>query len=147
MASKRRRLIWLCGVAISATVAAGWIGAWVARDRQLDCREYGDSRAGEICRALTANMEYEWFGHAIIAPGYRVTFETARLVYCELKIAPADLPVLGELLQAEDWRLQNGADFLIRLATGHDRHGTPEAEVSIFNPSHPEYILKEGCGG
>ncbi len=92
-------------------------------------------------------MEFDWLGHAIISPGFKVTFETTTRTYCELKITAADLGGLQELLEAEDWRLQNGADFLIRLATGRNRHGDAEDENSIFNPDNPHYVLKDGCSG
>jgi hypothetical protein len=90
-------------------------------------------------------MQFEWLGHAIIAPGYKVTFETVRRVYCEQEVSTDDLPALGQLMNAADWRIRNGGDFLIRLVTGHDPYGTPEPETSIFNPGNASYLLKDGC--
>jgi len=129
-----------------AVLLAGWIVLSLNQDRRLGCENQSGERAIEICRHLEATMRFGWLGHAIISPGYRVTFEGVREVYCALQVGPDDLPALQSLLGADDWRLQDGADFLIRLATGHDRYGLPEAEVSIFNPSHPDYVLKDGCG-
>jgi hypothetical protein len=55
------------------------------------------------------------------------------------------LPALEHLKQGSDWRLQDGADGLIRLIGS--ANGRPaEPENSIFNPANPQYILKGGCG-
>jgi hypothetical protein len=145
MASRRRRSIAPAVLGIVALGLAAWIGVRLARDRQIDCSTFDSGRAGAICRALGDNLEFEWLGHAIIAPGYKASFETAGRVYCEQKIGADDLPALEKLLDSPDWRIRNGADFLIRLLTGHDSHGTPEPETSIFNPGNPGYLLKDGC--
>jgi hypothetical protein len=147
MARRRRRFIWLAGIGAALVVLVGWAGLWMADDREADCGAYGIKRAGAICRALSDNMQFEWQGHAIIAPGYKVTFETVRRVYCQQKVNADDLRFLEQLLDSSDWRTQNGADFLIRLITGHDRYGAPEDISSVFNPGNPAYLLKEGCGG
>ena len=35
-------------------------------------------------------MEWTWTGHAIMSPSFRVTFETARRVYCALSVSGED---------------------------------------------------------
>ena len=86
-------------------------------------------------------------GHAIISPGWRVTWNALRRVYCLEKLSAADLAVLETLKKmGSDWRLEAGADYLIRLVTS--RSGSAyEPENSIFNPTNSQYILKNGCAG
>ena len=83
-------------------------------------------------------------GHAIISPGWRVTWNALRRVYCREQISTADLPVLETLKIGSDWRLEDGASDLIRLV-GSSRANEPDN--SIFNPTNPHYILKDGCVG
>lgn len=78
-------------------------------------------------------------GHAIISPGWRVTWTGLRRVYCREKISAADVEVLKALARGSDWRLQDGAEDLIRLVLGTD------PDNSIFSPKNPAYILKDGC--
>jgi hypothetical protein len=91
-------------------------------------------------------MEWTWMGHAIIAPGWRVTWSALRQVYCRERIAAADLPALEYLKQASDWRLQEGADGLIRIIRNASGQAT-DPENSIFNPANPQYILMGDCVG
>lgn len=84
-------------------------------------------------------------GHAIISPGWRITWAGLARVYCREQITATDLPLLEALKKGSDWRLQSGADDLIRLVSSKSGNGT-EPENSIFNPKHPDYILKNGCG-
>jgi hypothetical protein len=150
-ASRQRRparaLLVACALGLGALVLvlSGWLIAWASKDSDLACGRLRSERAKEICGNFEAGMELEWLGHAIVSPGHRVTFAGVRRTYCELGIGAGDVVTLQELVAAEDWRLQNGGDFLLRLVTGHDRYGTPEAPASIFNPHNPEYILKDGC--
>ena len=85
-------------------------------------------------------------GHAIISPGWRMTWIGLGRVYCREKIVAADLPELEVLKRGSDWRLQDGADSLIRLISSKGNNGA-EAETSIFNSQNPDYILKNGCEG
>ncbi len=85
-------------------------------------------------------------GHAMISPGWRVTWNALRRVYCDEKIGSADLPLLETLKRGSDWRLRDGIDGLIRLA-GSGNGLVHEDENSIFNPSNPQYLLKNGCAG
>ena len=81
-------------------------------------------------------------GHAIISPGWRVTWNGLRRVYCQLKIGASDVETLKDLSRSSDWRLQDGAADPIRLANPQG-----EAENSIFNPTNPQYVLRAGCVG
>ena len=67
-------------------------------------------------------------------------------VYCREQISAADLPVLENMKRGSDWRLEDGANDLIRLVGSTD--STPrEPENSIFNRTNPQYIMKDGCVG
>ena len=90
-------------------------------------------------------------GHAIIAPGYKPSFEGIRNVYCALKIGKDDVKFLQILRQYDptrrwmpDWRLESGADMLLQIVANLDR-ADGESASSIFNPKNPDYILKNGC--
>ena len=114
--------------------------------RDLGCANIAPGRGNALCQALSESMEWTWMGHAIISPGWRVTWSALRQVYCHERIAAADLPVLELLKQASDWRLQDGADGLMRLV-GSTIGRRAEPENSIFNPANPQYILKGRCAG
>jgi len=140
-------------MAISALVAAVVIAlvvmGWPDKNmisRDIGCANVTGERGKEICRALSDSMEWTWMGHAIISPGWRVTGSALRRVYCREQIGAADLPVLETLKTGSDWRLQDGADDLIRLVRSR---GGPanEAQNSIFDPANPHYLLKDGCVG
>jgi hypothetical protein len=118
-------------------------GALASRD--LGCTKVGLMRAQEICQALSGALEWTWFGHAIIAPGWRLTWQGLRRAYCSERISAADIPALETLVRAPDWRLENGAGNLPRLVSAQ-AGGRDEPETSIFNPNHPDYLLKGGCG-
>lgn len=107
--------------------------------RDIGCESVENARGKDICAQLSRNMDWAWTGHSIISPGYRVTWATIRTVYCVLEIKKSDLAALEALKDAEDWRLQSGAESLMRLIRGG------EDEASIFNPENPDYILKSGC--
>jgi hypothetical protein len=94
-------------------------------------------------------MRWTWMGHAIVSPGWRMTWDGLRNVYCREHIGPADLPALDHLGRiAEgaggDWRLANGAESLVRLVQSA-RGASTEPENSIFNPANRSYILAAGC--
>ena len=108
-------------------------------DRKLKCGDYISERAKVICRMFEAEMEWTWTGHAIISPGWRVTWETDRKVWCKAHIKDADTSVLTELSRSKDFRLENGASAMLRLLHG-ERDPT-----SIFNPENPSYLLRGGC--
>lgn len=100
-----------------------------------------NGRALEICKAISDNLEWQWFGHAIIAPDWKPGFKTAHNAYCALNLTSNDISTLKELSSsARDWRLQTGADDLIRLLNPEN-----EPENSIFSSQNPDYILKDRC--
>jgi len=136
-------------VAIVAGLAALVVyGLWPERNmgsRDLQCAAVANARAQVICRRLGQEMQWTWMGHAIVAPGWRVTFASVRRTYCAEHVGPPDIPALEVLRKgARDWRAESGADFLLRLVRSVDGSGQ-ESEVSIFNPANPSYILKDGC--
>ena len=96
MSRSRRNLFWMFALGAALIVLVGWAGLWLADDREADCGAYGIKRAAAICRALSDNMQFEWLGHAIIAPGYKVTFETVRrpIVVCGTGVS--NVRIMGE---------------------------------------------------
>jgi hypothetical protein len=114
--------------------------------RDIGCAKVHSGRGSDICNALSASMEWTWMGHSIVSPGWRMTWAGLSRVYCREKITAADLAILEALKRASDWRLRDGADDLIRLVSSSRGNGN-EPENSIFNPNHPDYILKNGCEG
>ena len=90
-------------------------------------------------------MQWTWMGHAIIAPGWRLTAEGLAQVWCAARITDADLPALESLRHASmDWRLETAADDLMRIAKNRRGDGD-EPETSIFHPKNAAYVLKAGC--
>jgi len=114
--------------------------------RDIGCASRPSEREKKICQTLSDSMEWTWMGHAIISPGWRVTWNALRRVYCRKNINAADLTALETMKMGSDWRLQDGADELIRLV-GSSGGSANEPENSIFNPTNPHYLLKDGCAG
>lgn len=111
--------------------------------KDIGCSKATPGREQQICRAISDSMEWTWMGHAIISPGWRVTWSSLRRVYCRQKLGAADLPALQALKKgSRDWRLESAADNLTRLLSP-----TNEPETSIFNPTNSQYILRQGCPG
>ena len=134
----------IAGVGLLALLAAmSWPSGYMV-SRDIGCSRTGAGRGQEICRALSDSMEWTWMGHAIISPGWRPTWRGIAHVWCTARITDADLPTLDSLRHASDWRLETGADDLIRIARNKDGNGD-EPENSIFNPKNSSYILKRGC--
>jgi hypothetical protein len=131
-------LVALLGLAVALLWPNGSTGS-----RDIGCAKVPQGRGNDICHALSASMEWTWLGHAIVSPGWRVTWTGLGRVYCQEKITAVDLPMLEALKRGPDWRLQDGADGLVHLISG--RRGDTEPENSIFNPENPGYILKNGC--
>jgi hypothetical protein len=112
----RRQIVIL--VLVAAIVAIALAMAWPGKrmiSRDIGCATVTPERAKTICQALSESMEWTWMGHAIISPGWRVTRNGLRQVYCRERPDAADLPALEYLKRGSDWRLQDGADGLIRL--------------------------------
>src|SRR5258708_30044427 len=141
-------------IAMPALVVAGLIALVVAMawpdkkmiSRDIGCAGVAPARGKEICDALSDSMEWTWMGHAIISPGWRVTWSALRRVYCREKIGGTDLTALETMKRGSDWRLQDGADELIRLV-GSSGGAANEPENTIFNPTNPHYVLRDGCTG
>ena len=83
--------------------------------RDLGCANMEPKRARETCRALSETLAWTWLGHAVITPGWRVTWNGLRRVYCGEQVSEADVPALEAMTRASDWRLQSGAGNLLRL--------------------------------
>ena len=112
--------------------------------RDIGCSKVADPRGRQICGSVSQSLEWTWLGHAIVSPGWRLTWAGLRRVYCREKVSSADAPALASMSRAADWRLQSAAEDLLRLvdaAAGRSK----EAENSIFNPANPSYLLKDGC--
>ena len=129
-------------------VALGAVLLWPrgsVASRDIGCAKVEPGRGLEICLALSASMEWTWLGHAIIAPGWRLTWPGLRRVYCGQNIAAADIPALETLARAADWRLETGAANMLRLVAASGGK-SDEPETSIFKPQSPDYPLRGGCG-
>ncbi len=119
--------------------------------RDIGCAEVTVGRPRQICEGIAASLTWQWMGHAIIAPGYKPSFEGIRNVYCQQKIGKNDLRDLQLLKNYDpkrrwrpDWRLESGADMLMRIVSNLDGAGN-EPITSIFNPQSPDYLLKGKC--
>src|SRR4051794_4887888 len=95
----------LHGVFIWTTV---WHRASYASSLDTECTKLNVPREKDLCQALASSMEWTWFGHAVLSPGWRMTFRGMRNVYCKQKITSADIPQLEHLRLSKDWRLQVG---------------------------------------
>ena len=110
-------------------------------ERRLGCAAYAaEARAAELCQRLERGMQWTWFGHAIVAPGWRITWETLHKVWCEAGVGPPDAPALRLLARAREQRLAGAADSLLHLIE------QDQPENSILNAKHPQYLLRSGCG-
>jgi hypothetical protein len=87
-------------------------------------------------------MEWTARGHAVLAPGYKVTTRTLERVYCGLHLTRDDAPMLRGFEQmSTDNRLRLAAhDLLQMLGLGLDPN-----DSSSLNPSHPQFVLRHGC--
>lgn len=105
--------------------------------RNLQCDEEAKPRAQAICRALEREMHWVWTGHAIIAPSFRVTFESMRDVFCRLPVRPEDTTALVEMalkhwhgdIGMRNAQLQNGAFGLLYLLGPDALTHFPEPEM------------------
>ena len=132
--------------------------------RNLHCDSFELARTRTICHALEREMKWTWFGHSIIAPGFRPSFEGVVHVFCTLPITAADAPAVFPMTswvhqgnKLPDWRLENGAQWLVFLLGKSALSYAPSAEIreniektisdpaSIWNTSNPQYPLRNGC--
>ena len=142
----------LVGIVLFTAIGAAVLGIAIYKllpesgmgSRNLGCDQQ-PGRAQEICRRLEREMQWTWTGHAVVSPGWRVTFEGVARTYCTEHVGPEDIEALQKLRQTtKDWRAESGADFLIRLVESKNGGGG-ENVTSIFNPANPSFILREGC--
>ena len=95
---------------------------------------------GLVCRS-NLDMKGAWLGHAIVSPGWRVTFRTVREVYCGLVFGASDVPAIDNLRKSEPIGGCKTAHKSYLVA-----HGASQPPASILNPSDPQDLLKHGCG-
>jgi hypothetical protein len=132
------------GAGLLVLMAAVWPRNYMG-SRDIGCANAQPGRSREICRALSDSMEWTWMGHAIISPGWRITWDGLARVWCAKHIPDADLPVLESLRHvSRDWRLESAADDLIHIAEARAGRVNLDGN-SVFNPNNPSYILKGGC--
>lgn len=107
--------------------------------RNLACNKRFAARELAICKALERELEWVWTGHAIVSPGYRSTFASARRIFCSLPITAGDTRSLVMItVSAErpstatfaDGQLANGARFLLNLIGQQALDAFPERESS-----------------
>jgi hypothetical protein len=152
-----------CLVLILMVPLPAWAGVDM-HSRNLHCDEFELTRTRTICHALEREMKWEWFGHAIISPGWRPTFKGVTRVFCALSIDVADIPAIIPMTgwspkrgKLPDWRRESGSQWLIFLLGKRAGEYLPSAEMkneldlavssptSIWNPSNSEYPLRSGC--
>ena len=140
---KKRRIVFSIPILLLLCVVVyGLLPEPGMGSRDLGCDQQ-PGRVQEICRRLEREMQWTWMGHAVISPGWRVTFESVARTYCAERVSPEDVQTLQNLRQTtKNWRAESGADSLIRLVRNRDGG---ENNTSIFNPANPSFILKEGC--
>jgi hypothetical protein len=97
----------LIACVIALVLAMAWPDKHMI-SRDIGCASVTGNRGKEICLALSNSMEWTWMGHVIISPGWRVTWNALRRVYCRERISAEDLPALEALKMGSDWRLQSG---------------------------------------
>jgi hypothetical protein len=112
--------------------------------RNLSCKDWTASRDNEICRTLEREMEWMWTGHAILAPSFRVTFETVRKTYCAISVSSQDTAALVEMVVAVERKaggsvaeaqLLSGTRFLLYLLGPQALGAFPEDKKDWDNRS------------
>ena len=54
---------------------------------------------------MQREMQWTWIGHAIVSPGWRVTFQSVARTYCGEKVGSKEIKSLEALRQSSrDWR-------------------------------------------
>jgi hypothetical protein len=119
------RLLTGCSLAFLAVLTFASSGhADSLYSRNLSCPRFAAPRERQICQSLEWEMEWTWTGHAIIAPSFRVTFETAKKVFCALSLSAADTLALVDIVvriernpdnAMASLQLANGSRFLLFL--------------------------------
>jgi len=126
----RLRILLCCGALCLSACSTS-----AQRAERIGCARHQNPRTAQICRAIAEEMEFKWMGHAVPAPGYKVTAQTLVRVYCRLGLTKSDAPALKVLTgvgPASD-------DLLILVGEKWVDRG------NIFSPESPSYVLKGGC--
>ena len=89
-------------------------------------------------------MEWTWFGHAIVSPGWRPTWHALRHVFCAEQIGSKDRAALTRLAAARDWRLEYASENLLRLLDEREARES-ESGNSIVNPTSDNHVLHWRC--
>jgi hypothetical protein len=135
-------LLVLCIAAVFGFVFFQPLGRMGSRD--LGCSDVQDVRAAQICKTIAGAMEWTWFGHAIVSPGWRPTWHALRYVTCAEQIGSDDRAALTRLAKARDWRLEYAAENLLRLLDEREDRES-QSEHSIVNPTNDSYVLRWRC--
>jgi hypothetical protein len=107
------------------------------RAEQIGCTREKNPRSVQICWAIAKEMEFELMGHAVPAPGYKITNQTLVRAYCRLGLSKADESALRQLRGAQG----ASKDLLQMLGVDWVDPG------NILSSANPNYILKDGCPG
>lgn len=101
----------------------------------MGCVSHNNPRTVQICRAIAQEMEFQVMGHAVPAPGYKVTPEGLARVYCRLGLTKNDEAALKQLRAGG-----TASEHLLQLVGS-----LWVDENNIFSADNPSYVLKDGC--
>jgi hypothetical protein len=99
--TKRSRIVlrlFVAALVLGPLIALTWPSGYMV-SRDIGCARASDARGRAICDSLASSMQWTWLGHAIISPGWRVTWPGLRDVYCRKHLESADVPILERLAQ------------------------------------------------
>lgn len=139
-------------VGVVITIGLVWIVAWGDFDewhysKNLNCGELQNPRKEEICKSLEKYQEYTFFGHAMISAGYRSTYATIKNSWCELSLNEADLERLKAM--ESDYKLSppliQGSGMLYSLLDANLNKDSIMYSNSMYSPTSPNYLIKDGC--
>jgi hypothetical protein len=95
-----RKVAWSAFTSVFVLAVANAYALDSLYSRNLSCSRFSAARERQICEALQREMEWTWTGHAIVSPSFRVTFGTARRVYCALSLSGEDTATLVNMIVA-----------------------------------------------
>lgn len=105
------------------------------RAEEIGCTREKSPRSVQICWAIAKEMEFQLMGHAVPAPGYKITNQTLVRAYCQLGLTKDDVPALRQLRGAQ------GASKDLLQIMGVDWVDPG----NILSSENPSYVLKGGC--